>query len=67
MDLCPKVVFLLENNFHKEFIQINGGKNQLYVLLTLTKCKISTISFILWMPKGAHDIFALVIKILKVN
>ncbi len=44
-----------------------GKKTQLCVLLTLAKCKFSRISFVLWMSKGAHDIFALVIKILKAN
>jgi hypothetical protein len=38
---------------------------QVYVLPKLTDCIFATLSFDLWMLKGAHDIFALVIIFLK--
>jgi hypothetical protein len=42
--------------------------NQLYVLLSLSKCYTTTRSFDLWMSKGAHDIFAkLVVIFLRSN
>jgi hypothetical protein len=37
-------------------------KNKIYVLLKLTNYISTTTSFDLWMSKGAHDVFALVIK-----
>jgi hypothetical protein len=37
---------------------------QSYVLPTLVECHSTIASFVLWMPKGAHDIFALVINFL---
>jgi hypothetical protein len=40
---------------------------QLYVLPTLVKCHSATISFVLWMLKGGHDIFVLVIYFLGVD
>jgi hypothetical protein len=38
---------------------------QLYVLLALVECDFTIAHFDLWMPKGAHDIFALTINILR--
>ncbi len=35
-----------------------------YVLLMLNDCSCATTSFDLWMSKGAHDVFVLVIKFL---
>ncbi len=40
---------------------------QIYVLPKLTKFVFATTSFNLWMLKGAHDIFALVINFLGSN
>ncbi len=40
---------------------------QLYVLLASTKCHYAIASFDLWMSKGGHDIFALVINFLGVD
>jgi hypothetical protein len=40
---------------------------QIYVLPKLTKFIFATTSFNLWMLKGAHDIFALVINFLGSN
>jgi hypothetical protein len=41
--------------------------NQLYVLLTLAKCDSTIIIFDVWMSKGAHDMFTLVINILRMD
>ncbi len=40
---------------------------QVYILPKVEDCIFATISFDLWMPKGAHDIFALVTIVLKSN
>jgi hypothetical protein len=40
---------------------------QIYVLPKLIDCIFATTSFDLWMSKGAHDIFALIINILGSN
>jgi hypothetical protein len=40
---------------------------QLYVLSTLVECHFPTTSFDLWMLKSGHDIFALVIKFLRID
>ncbi len=37
---------------------------QIYVLQKLTNCIFATTSFDLWMSKGAHDIFVLIINFL---
>jgi len=36
-----------------------------YMLLKLKQCYFATTSFDLWMSKGAHDVFALVINFLN--
>ncbi len=36
-----------------------------YMLLKLKQCYYATTSFDLWMSKGAHDVFALVINFLN--
>jgi hypothetical protein len=40
---------------------------QIYVLPKLTYCISTTTSFDLWMSKGAHDIFVLIINVLGSN
>ncbi len=40
---------------------------QVYVLPKLTYCISTTTSFDLWMSKGAHDIFALIINVMGSN
>jgi hypothetical protein len=40
---------------------------QLYVSLASTECHYVIASFDLWMSKGGHDIFALVINFLRVD
>ncbi len=44
-----------------------GKTKQTYVLLLLDECYCVIASFDLWMSKGAHDVFALVIFFLKLN
>ncbi len=44
-----------------------GKINQLYVLLTLAKWDSTIIIFDVRMSKGAHDIFILVINILRMD
>jgi hypothetical protein len=39
---------------------------QLYILPTLVECSYVIMNFDLWMSKGTHDIFSLVINILEV-
>jgi hypothetical protein len=46
---------------------VNGKNKKLYVLLALAKCNYVTTSFDLWVLKGAHNIFALVINFLGVD
>lgn len=38
---------------------------QTYVLLVLTNCVVVITSFDLWISKGEHDVFALVVNVLK--
>jgi hypothetical protein len=40
---------------------------QLYVLLVLANFNFATKSFDLWMSKGVHDIFAIVINFLRAD
>ncbi len=40
---------------------------QLYVLLASIKCHFAIASFDLWMSKGGHDIFVLVINFVGVD
>jgi hypothetical protein len=42
-----------------------GKTKQTYVILILIDCVFVTLSFSLWMSKGAHDIFALVVNFKK--
>jgi hypothetical protein len=55
-------LLIVKNNLPIQFVE---KKNELYVLLTLTECYSTTISFDLWMFKGVNDVFALVIIFLS--
>jgi hypothetical protein len=48
------------------FLELVEKIKQLYVLLVLAKFNFAT-SFDLWMSKGVHDIFAIVINFLRVD
>jgi len=66
MHLCPRIV-LSKNRFFKELLsKLVEKTKQLYVLTTLAKCHSAIISVDLCILKVGHDIFALVIKFLKV-
>ncbi len=41
--------------------------NRLYIFPSIAKCYITITSFDLWMSKGAHDVFALVVNFLGSN
>jgi hypothetical protein len=62
LHLSPRVVFPDTKQFFQEIFPILVEKiKQVYVLLKLTDCISVTVSFDLWMSRGAHDIFALII------
>ncbi len=48
--------------FHEISPNLVEKMKQICVLPKLIDCIFATLSFDLWMSKGAHDIFALVIK-----
>jgi len=57
---------LKETIFKRNFAEVGGKNDQLYVLLALANyCSIT--SFDLWMLKGAYDIFSIVINVLGAN
>jgi len=66
--LCPKFNFLSKRQFSQEILaKLVEKTNQLYVLPSLTECYTTITSFDLWMNKGAHDVFALVLNFLGSN
>jgi hypothetical protein len=66
--LCPGLNFLSKRQFSQEILANLVVKiNQLYVLLNLIECYATITSFDLWMNKGAHDVFALVVNFLGFN
>jgi hypothetical protein len=68
LHLCPKFIFLFKKKFSQEiFFELVEKIKQLYVLPILAKHNYTITSFDLWLSKGAHDIFALVINILGIG
>jgi hypothetical protein len=67
--LCPRFVFPSTKFFSQKPLPNLVEKTKLeYVLPKLEQCYlIITANFNLWMSKGAHDIFSLVINLLKVD
>ncbi len=64
----PKSCFSFQKIvFTRMVAHVNGKNKKLYVLLALAKCNYVTTSFDLWVLKGAHNIFALVINFLGVD
>jgi hypothetical protein len=55
---------LQENNIIKILLNLVEKTKQVYGLPKLTNCISATINFELWMSKGAHDIFAIVVNFL---
>jgi hypothetical protein len=52
---------------HNILLDLVGKTNQTYVFPLLNECYCVTGSFDLWMSKGAHDVFALVINFFECN
>jgi hypothetical protein len=66
MHLCPRVVFPSRKMFSQEvLVDLMEKKKEEYVSPKLKQCYFATSSFDLWMSKGAHDVFALVISFLN--
>jgi hypothetical protein len=66
MHLCPRVVFpSRKKNSQEVLVDLVKNTKEKYVLLKLKQCYSTTTSFYLWMSKGAHDVFALVISFLN--
>jgi hypothetical protein len=52
----------------KVLLNLVEKTKQTYVLPILTKCvSTTTLSFDLWMSKGVHDVFALIVNFLEKN
>jgi hypothetical protein len=65
LHLSSRVVFpFRKQNFQEILPDLEEKMKQIYVLPKLTNCIFATTSFGLWMSKGAHDIFVLVINFL---
>ncbi len=66
MHLCPRVMFPSRKTFSQEiFVNLVENTKEEHVLPKLKQCYSTIASFDLWMSKGAHDVFALVISILN--
>jgi hypothetical protein len=66
MHLCPIVVFPSKKLFSREdLVNLVEKTKQEYMLPKLKQCYSTTFSFDLWMSKGAHNVFALVISFLN--
>jgi hypothetical protein len=64
LHLCLQVAFPFRKQFYDEILpKLMEKMKQVYVLQQLEDC-ISIKSFDLWMSKGAHDFFTLVMKFL---
>jgi hypothetical protein len=58
LQLCPCVQFLSRKLFSNIVLpKLVGKTKETYVLLSLNDCSCATVSFDLWMSKGAHDVF----------
>jgi hypothetical protein len=65
LHLSPKVVFFFRKQFSQETLpNLVEKTKEVYVLPKLTNCIFAITSFDIWMSKGAHDIFVLVINLL---
>ncbi len=68
LHLSPRVVFPSRKQFSQEILpNLVEKTKQVYVLPKLIDCICAITSFDLWMSKGVHDIFALVINFLGSN
>jgi hypothetical protein len=63
MHLCPKVVFPLRKMFSREVLfDLVEKIKQEYVSLKLKHCYSTKTRFYLWMSKGGHNVFSLLIS-----
>ncbi len=66
MHLCPKIVFPSRKMFSQEvLVDLMEKTKEEYVLTKFKQFYFAIVSFDLWMSKGAHVVFALVIKFLN--
>ncbi len=66
MHLCPRIVFSSRKMFSQEvLVDLVKKTKQEYVLPKLKQGYSIIASFDLWISKGAHDVFALVISFLN--
>jgi len=64
-EIMPSCCFLFYKNFNKKkLLNLIEKTKQTFVLLVLLYCVFVITSFNLWMSKGAHEVFALVVKFL---
>jgi hypothetical protein len=65
MQLYPCVVFPSKKPFsHEVLSNLVEKTKQTNLLPNLVNCNFTIASFDLWMSKGMHDVFALVVKLL---
>jgi hypothetical protein len=68
MHLCPRVVFLSQKNVFTKSFTWFGEEDEIGVCFAKIERMLFIISnFDLWMSKGAHDVFALVISFLGMD
>jgi len=68
LQLCPKVSFLSRKVFTKKVLPSLVNTTSIeFVQPTLVECLIATCTFHLWMSKGAHDVFAMVVNFLSIS
>ncbi len=66
--LCSKVSFSSRRVFTEEdFPSLVNTTSTKFVQLGLAKCLTSTCIFDLWMSKGAHDVFVMVVNFLSIS
>ncbi len=62
--LCPQIVFPLRKTFVENVLLRLVEKTMvIYVQLALANCLSTTCTFDLWMSKGTHDIFVVVVNL----
>ncbi len=59
--LCSKINYPSKRQFSQDILPIVVEKTKQLYVLALAKCYSVTVSFNLWMSKGAYDVFALLL------
>jgi hypothetical protein len=63
MRLCFCIVFSSKKTFNQNLlVDLIEKTKQKYVLPILTNCVFTSANFDIWMLKGMHDVFALVVN-----